>query len=87
MAVLNIAVFGSDDLCKSIAKPSDHRDVDTYVYKENGANGARILSLIRPVKYPEKIAPTVKFDFCCQSRNDRGNWSQCCTWGSIGCIC
>ncbi|MBI20486.1 MAG: hypothetical protein CMB73_07945 [Euryarchaeota archaeon] len=57
MAVLNIAVFGSDDLCKSIAKPSDHRDVDTYVYKENGANGARILSLIRPVKYPERLRP------------------------------
>ena len=57
MAVLNIAVFGSDDLCKSIAKPSDHRDVDTYVYKENGPKGARILSLIRPVKYPERLRP------------------------------
>ena len=57
MVVLNIAVIGSDDLAKSIAKAADQRDVHTYVHKENGPDGARILSLIRPAKYPERLPP------------------------------
>ena len=57
MTVLNIAMIGSDNLAKSIAKASDQRDVDTYVHKENGPNGARILSIIRPSKMPERIRP------------------------------
>jgi selenocysteine-specific translation elongation factor len=57
MVVLNIAVIGSDELCKSIAKAADQRDVHTYVNKENGPDGARILSLIRPAKYPERLPP------------------------------
>ena len=57
MPVLNIAMFGSDELAKEIAKPTDQRDVHTYVHKENGPEGARILSLIRPAKYPERLRP------------------------------
>ena len=53
MVVLNIAVIASDELARSIAKAADQRDVHTYVHKENGPKGARILSLIRPAKYPE----------------------------------
>ena len=57
MVVLNIAVIGSDELARSIAKAADQRDVHTYVHKENGPDGARILSLIRPAKYPERLPP------------------------------
>ena len=57
MTVLNIAMIGSDELARSIAKPSDRRDVHTYVNKESDAHGVRILSLIRPAKYPERLRP------------------------------
>ncbi len=57
MVVLNIAVIGSDELARSIAKATDQRDVHTYVHKENGPNGVRILSLIRPAKFPERLPP------------------------------
>ena len=57
MPVLNIAMVGSDDLAREIAKPTDQRDVHTYVHKEAGSDGPRILSLIRPAKYPERLRP------------------------------
>ena len=57
MVVLNIAVIASDDLARSIAKAADQRDVHTYVHKEMGPDGAQILSLIRPAKYPERLRP------------------------------
>lgn len=57
MVVLNIAMIGSDELAKSIAKAADQRDVHTYVHKEMDGGGARILSLIRPAKYPERLPP------------------------------
>ena len=57
MVVLNIAMIGSDELAKSIAKAADQRDVHTYVHKEMDDEGARILSLIRPAKYPERLPP------------------------------
>ena len=57
MVVLNIAMIGSDELAKSIAKAADQRDVHTYVHKEMDGDGARILSLIRPAKYPERLPP------------------------------
>ena len=57
MPVLNIAMIGTDELAKEIAKPADQRDVHTYVHKENGPDGPRILSIIRPVKYPERLRP------------------------------
>ena len=42
MPVLNIAMIGSDDLAREIAKPTDQRDVHTYVHKESGSDGPRI---------------------------------------------
>jgi len=57
MTVLNIAMVGSDDLARSIAKPSDNRDVDTYVHKEGTGENAKILSIIRPARYPERLPP------------------------------
>ncbi len=66
MTVLNIAMIGSDELAKSIAKATDQRDVHTYVHKESGANGARILSIIRPAKMPDRIRPF--FNSLCAAR-------------------
>ena len=57
MPVLNIAMVGSDDLARSIAKPTDQRDVHTYVNKDMVNGTAQILSLIRPAKYPERLRP------------------------------
>jgi len=57
MPVLNIAMVGSDDLAKEIAKATDQRDVHTYVHKESGSDGPRILSIIRPAKFPERLRP------------------------------
>jgi selenocysteine-specific translation elongation factor len=57
MTVLNVAMVGSDDLARSIAKASDQRDVHTYVHKEMTPDGTKILSLIRPAKYPERLRP------------------------------
>ena len=57
MPVLNIAFVGSENLARSIAKKGDVRDIESYVFKEekNGVN--QILSLLRPLKHPEKIRP------------------------------
>ena len=56
MPVLNVAVVGSDNFVREIAKLSDQRDVDTYVHKESASDGTqRIISLIRPKKFPEKL--------------------------------
>ncbi len=66
MTVLNIALIGSDDLARSIAKAGEQRDVHTYVHKETGENGPRILSIIRPAKMPERIRPF--FNSLCAAR-------------------
>ena len=57
MPVLNIAMIGTDELAREIAKATDQRDVHTYVHKEPGHDGPRILSIIRPAKYPERLRP------------------------------
>ena len=57
MTVLNVAIIGSDELSREIAKHSDSRDVDTYVHKEAHEGGYRIISLISPVKFPERLRP------------------------------
>lgn len=57
MVVLNIAMIGSDELAKSIAKAADQRDVHTYVHKETNDGETKILSIIRPAKYPERLRP------------------------------
>jgi len=66
MTVLNIAMMGSDELAKTIAKATDQRDVHTYVHKESSADGPRILSIIRPAKMPERIRPF--FNSLCAAR-------------------
>ncbi|MBT3772736.1 MAG: hypothetical protein HOE92_04570 [Euryarchaeota archaeon] len=58
MTVLNVAMIGTDELAREIAKPSDQRDVHTYVFKEQSTSGdARIISIIRPAKFPERLPP------------------------------
>ena len=57
MPVLNIAFVGSENLARSIAKKGDVRDIESYVFKEEKDGVTQILSLLRPLKHPEKIRP------------------------------
>jgi len=57
MAVLNVAFIGSESLAKKIAKKGDVRDIESYVYKEERDGEIKIISLLRPLKHPEKIRP------------------------------
>ncbi len=57
MPVLNVGFVGTDKLARKLAKRSDSRDIDSYVYKENIEGGSRILSILRPLKHPESIRP------------------------------
>ena len=57
MTVLNVAMYGSDELAKDIAKATDQRDVHTYVHKEYHDSVAKIISIIRPARYPERLRP------------------------------
>ena len=57
MAVLNVAFIGSESLAKKIAKKGDVRDIESYVYKEERDGEFKIISLLRPLKHPEKIRP------------------------------
>ncbi|HJM45096.1 MAG TPA: hypothetical protein QF644_04020 [Candidatus Poseidoniaceae archaeon] len=57
MSVLNVTFLGSEILAKEIGKTSDLRDVESYVYKETNEEGVKILSLVRPVTYPERMKP------------------------------
>ena len=58
MSVLNIVFIGSDEVARSIAKKSDSRDVDNYVYKDLKEGGAfSTISILRPNNYPEKPKP------------------------------
>ena len=57
MPVLNVGFVGSEDLARSIAKRGDARDIESYVHKETTAEMTRVISLLRPLKYPESIRP------------------------------
>jgi len=58
MSVLNILFVGSDEVARSIAKKSDSRDVDNYVYKDLKEDGAfSTISILRPNNYPDKPKP------------------------------
>ena len=57
MTVLNVAMYGSDELAKQIAKATDQRDIHTYVHKESTDGVAKIISIIRPARYPERLRP------------------------------
>ena len=58
MAVLNILFVGSDEVARSIAKKSDSRDVDNYIYKDLKEDSSfSTISILRPNNYPEKPKP------------------------------
>ncbi len=57
MSVVNVAFYGSDDLARELAKKSDSRDIDSYVFKDTSSGPTRILSLLRPLKHPDSIRP------------------------------
>ena len=57
MPVLNVAFIGSENLARSIAKKGDIRDIESYVFKEEKNGITQIISLLRPLKHPEKIRP------------------------------
>ncbi|MCH1523766.1 MAG: hypothetical protein L7S41_01290 [Candidatus Thalassarchaeaceae archaeon] len=57
MPVLNVAFVGSENLARSIAKKGDVRDIESYVFKEEKNGISQIISLLRPLKHPEKIRP------------------------------
>lgn len=58
MSVLNILFVGSDEVARSIAKKSDSRDVDNYVYKDLREGGDfSTISILRPNNYPDKPKP------------------------------
>tara|TARA_B100000902_G_scaffold61590_1_gene68609 strand:+ start:6877 stop:7869 length:993 start_codon:yes stop_codon:yes gene_type:complete len=57
MPVLNIAFVGSEDLARSLAKSNDVRDIESYVYKEERNGQVSILSLLRPLRHPERLRP------------------------------
>jgi len=57
MPVLNVAFSGTEELARSIAKRSDVRDIESYVYKEVRGGLTQIISLLRPLKHPERLRP------------------------------
>tara|TARA_B100000161_G_scaffold259351_1_gene225213 strand:+ start:288 stop:1265 length:978 start_codon:yes stop_codon:yes gene_type:complete len=58
MSVLNILFVGSDEVARSIAKKSDSRDVDNYIYKDLKEEGLfSTISILRPNNYPDKPKP------------------------------
>ena len=58
MSVLNILFVGSDEVARSIAKNSDSRDVDNYIYKDLKEGGLfSTISILRPNNYPDKPKP------------------------------
>ena len=57
MPVLNVALVGSEDLARKLGKKGDTRDIESYVHKESRDGEGRVLSLLRPLKFPESIRP------------------------------
>ena len=57
MTVLNVAFVGTQDYAKSIAKLNDTRDIESYVYKVVEDGETKIISLLRPLRHPEKLRP------------------------------
>jgi selenocysteine-specific translation elongation factor len=57
MPVLNVAYVGPTDLARALAKKSDERDIESYVHKEVIDGQTRVLSLLRPLRHPERLRP------------------------------
>ncbi len=57
MGVLNVALIGSEGLARKLGKKGDVRDIESYVHKEGSGDSARVLSFLRPLKYPDSLRP------------------------------
>ena len=57
MPVLNVAFVGSEELARKLGKKGDVRDIESYVHKETHGGDVRILSLLRPLRHPERLRP------------------------------
>ena len=57
MPVLNVAFVGSEELARKLGKKGDVRDIESYVHKETHEGDVRILSLLRPLRHPERLRP------------------------------
>ena len=57
MPVLNVAFVGSEELARKLGKKGDVRDIESYVHKETHDGSVRILSLLRPLRHPERLRP------------------------------
>ena len=57
MSVLNVALIGSDEFARKLGKKGDSRDIDSYVHKESRGDEIRVLSMLRPLKFPDSIRP------------------------------
>ena len=57
MPVLNVALVGSEDLARKLGKKGETRDIESYVHKESRGGEVRVLSLLRPLKFPDSIRP------------------------------
>ena len=57
MSVLNVAFIGSDELARKLGKKGDSRDIDSYVHKETRGDESRVISMLRPLKFPDSIRP------------------------------
>ena len=53
MSVLNVALIGSDELARKLGKKGDSRDIDSYVHKETRDDEIRVISMLRPLKFPD----------------------------------
>lgn len=57
VSVLNVAYVGPEEFARALAKKGDVRDIESYVHKEVVGGQPRILSLLRPLRHPEKLRP------------------------------
>ena len=57
MTVLNVAFVGPQDYARKIAKLNDTRDIESYVFKVVDDSITKVISLLRPLRHPEKIRP------------------------------
>ena len=57
MSVLNVAFVGTQDYARKIAKLNDTRDIESYVFKVVENSITKVISLLRPLRHPEKIRP------------------------------
>ena len=57
MSVLNVALIGSDGFARRLGKKGDSRDIDSYVHKERRDENIRVISILRPLKFPDSIRP------------------------------